>query len=102
MVATLHQGLQAAAHMYDVVFNTCKVSNTSCLLQGSSAALHQGLQAAATHTVNTNFDKLVLAAKRTQALLLAQVEGVAPRGTGPWSHTLSPALTYPGAAERPG
>jgi hypothetical protein len=32
----------------------------------------------------------------------AQVEGVAPRGTVLWSHTLSPALTYPGTAERLG
>jgi hypothetical protein len=31
-----------------------------------------------------------------------QVEGVAPRGTVPWSHTPFPAFTYLGAAEGPG
>lgn len=31
-----------------------------------------------------------------------QVEGVVPRGTSPWPHPLSTALTHPGAAERLG
>jgi hypothetical protein len=33
--------------------------------------------------------------------MFRQIEGVASRGTGPWSHTHSPLLTYKGAAERP-